>query len=461
MIITMEKYVELKKNELFTVRIEGYTSEALGVCRIAGRAVFVPGTIAGEIWEVRIVKVTSAAVYARGEKLIEASPQRIKPQCPYFGRCGGCDTWHMSYEEELAFKLQKVNDALERIGKQSVRAGEIIGAEKVARYRNKGIMAAADADGSPCVGFFRERSHQIIEIEDCLIQNELCAKAAHAVTKFLAENGLAAYSEETGQGTVRHIYTRRAVNSSDAVLCIVSAKGFGTLTEKLVTAVRSACPELTGIVLNINKSRGNTVLDGDFYTLWGRANMTDSLCGVKFDISPRAFFQINPPQAERLYQKALEYADVGKEDTALDLYCGAGTISLCLAKKTGKVIGAEIVPQAIENAKENAAANGITNAEFICADAGEAAQEFSKRGIAPKVIVVDPPRKGMDSDAVKAVCSMNAERIVYVSCNPSTLARDIVLFNENGYTLKKATAVDMFPRTSHVECVVLMSKLSK
>ena len=235
----------------------------------------------------------------------------------------------------------------------------------------------------------------------------------------------------------------------------------GALTEKLVSAVRAACPELTGIVLNINRRRGNTVLDGDFYTLWGRENITDSLCGVKFDISPRAFFQINPPQAERLYEKALEYAAVSKKDAALDLYCGAGTISLCLAKSAGKVIGAEIVPQAIENAKENAAANDITNAEFICADAGEAAREFLKRGIAPKVIVVDPPRKGMDAPTVKTVCSIGAERVVYVSCNPSTLARDIVIFNENGYTLQKVTAVDMFTRTSHVETVVLMSKLSK
>ena len=461
MMKAMENYVELKKNELFTVRIEGYTSEALGVCRIAGRAVFVPGTIAGEIWEVRIVKVASAAVYGRGERLIEASPEREKPQCPYFGRCGGCDTWHMSYEAELAFKLQKVNDALEHIGRQSVKAKEIIKAGDCTHYRNKGIMAVADVNGRACSGFFRERSHQIIEIDDCLIQNELCAKAAHAVTAFLAENGIPAYSEETGKGTVRHIYTRRACHSSDAVLCIVSAKGFGTLTEKLVTAVHAACPEFTGIVLNINKSRGNTVLDGDFYTLWGRDGITDSLCGVSFDISPRAFFQINPPQAEKLYEKALEYADVDKTDTVLDLYCGAGTISLCLAKKTGKVIGAEIVPQAIENAKENAAANGITNAEFICADAGRAAQEFLRRGEAPKVIVVDPPRKGMDAGTVKTVCSMNAERIVYVSCNPSTLARDIVLFNENGYVLRKATAVDMFPRTSHVETVVLMSRVKE
>ena len=457
----MNKNDSLKKNEIYSVIIEGYTSEAMGVCRIAGRAVFVPGTLAGETWEVRIVKVTSSAVYGRAEKLIEPSPMRVKPECPYFGRCGGCDTWHMSYEAELEFKLKRVNDALEHIGRQSVRAEEIIKAGDITHYRNKGIMAVADVNDRPRSGFFRERSHQIIEIDDCLIQNELCAKAAHAVTAFLAENGIPAYSEETGKGTVRHVYTRRACHSADAVLCIVSARGFGALTGKLVERLRTDCPELTGIVLNINKTRGNTVLDGDFYTLWGRDGITDSLCGVSFDISPRAFFQINPPQAEKLYEKALEYADVNKTDTALDLYCGAGTISLCLARKAGKVIGAEIVPQAIENAKENAKNNSIDNAEFICADAAEAAQEFKKRGIAPKVIVVDPPRKGMTENAVKAVCSMSPERVVYVSCNPSTLARDILAFNDNGYVLQKATAVDMFPRTSHVETVVLMSRVKE
>ncbi len=448
----------LKKNDIYTATIDGYTSEAMGVCRIAGRAVFVKGALKGETWEVRIIKITTSAIYGRGERLLRPSPDRREPDCPHFRACGGCATRHMSYEAELAFKLNKVNDALEHIGKQSVRASEIIGAETTQHYRNKGIMAVADVGGKPCAGFFRERSHDIIKIDDCLIQNKLCADAAKAVLAFLEENGLAAYCEETGKGSVRHIYTRVALHTSDAVLCIVSAHGFGALTQKLVDAVRNACPGLTGIVLNINKNRGNTVMDGDFYTLWGNENITDTLCGVSFDISPRAFFQINPAQAEKLYEKALEYADANETDTVLDLYCGAGTISLCLAKRAGKVIGAEIVPQAIENAKQNAEKNGIKNAEFICADAGEAAREFKSRGINPKVVVVDPPRKGMDAQAVKAVCSMNPERVVYVSCNPSTLARDITVFNACGYTLQKATAVDMFPFTSHIETVTLMSR---
>lgn len=454
---SMKNDMILKKNEIYTVKIEGYTSEAMGVCRIAGRAVFVKGALVGETWEVRIVKVTSSAVYGRGEKLIEPSCERVKPTCPHFGICGGCDTQHMTYAAELDFKRGRVCDALEHIGRQSMGVQEIIAADRTEHYRNKGIMAVADVNGKPCAGFFRERSHDLIEAGDCLIQNELCAAAAKTVIAFLADNAIPAYSEETGKGTVRHIYTRRAFHTADAMLCIVSARGFGAMTQSLVDAVRRACPELTGIVLNINKSRGNTVLDGDFYTLWGRENITDSLCGVRFDISPRAFFQVNPPQAEKLYEKAIEYAAVNKDDTVLDLYCGAGTISLCLAGKAGQVIGAEIVPQAIENAKQNAKNNGLDNAEFICADAGEAAQEFLRRGVTPKAVVVDPPRKGMDAQAVRAVCSMKPERVVYVSCNPSTLARDITVFNECGYKLEKAAAVDMFPRTSHVETVCLLT----
>lgn len=448
----------LKKNDIYTVSIEGYSSEAMGVCRIDGQAVFVPKTIIGEIWEIRIVKVSASTVYARPEKLISASPARRDSTCPYFGKCGGCDTWHMSYEEELRFKLSRVNDALTRIGKQSIHAEEIIACYSIERYRNKGIFAVAPLKALPSCGFYRERSHELIEVDYCLIQSELADRCAHAVIDFMRENKIKAYDEETHTGIVRHIFCRKAVYTSDAAVCIVAAKGFGSLTNSLVDTLREACPELTGIILNINKSHGNGVLSQDFYTLWGKADIEDSLCGVHFNISPQAFYQINPKQAEKLYNKAVEYADVENAELVFDLYCGAGTISLCLAKHAKRVIGAEIVPQAIENAKKNAINNGITNADFICADAGEAAMSFLKQGLRPDVVVVDPPRKGMDIKAIEAIASMQPERVVYVSCNVATLARDIVHFNELGYTLQKATAVDMFPRTKHVETVVFMSK---
>ena len=444
------------KNQIYTAQIEGYSSEAHGVCRIGGRAVFVPRALDGELWRIRIVKVSASAVYARGEELFSPSPERIESDCPYFGKCGGCDCRHMSYDEELRFKRERVDAALRRIGRQTVQTAEIIGSERTERYRNKGIFAVAELDGQPVSGFYRERSHELISVERCLIQNELAERAAKAVTDFMRRNGFAAYDERTGNGTVRHVFCRRACRSADAVVCIVSAKGFGEHTRELVSSLRAACPEASGIVLNVNKTRGNTVLSGDFHTLWGKAEIVDELCGSKFSIAPQAFYQINPPQAERLYERAVQYAGAG--ELALDLYCGAGTISLCLARVFHRVIGAEIVPEAVENAKANAAANGVENAEFLCADAGEAAQALSERGLRPDVIVVDPPRKGMDEQAVRAVCSMTPRHVVYVSCNPATLARDILLFSELGFSLQEVTAVDMFPRTCHVESVVLMSR---
>lgn len=451
----------LSKNQIHECYIDGYSSEGHGVCHIGGRAVFVPKTIMGEKWVIKLVKVTSTAIYARAEELIEPSPSRIQPECPYFGKCGGCDTWHMSYDEELRFKLGRVNDALHHIGRQTVSASEIIASERITRYRNKGIFAVSDNGSGPVSGFYRERSHDMIVVERCLIQNELSEKAAFAVTEFMRDNGVPAYDEQSGRGIVRHVFCRRAVNTDDAVACIVANKGFGSRTEGLVDALRKACPELTGIVLNINKSRGNTVLAGDFHTLWGKAEIRDILCGFEFEIAPQAFFQINPAQAEKLYAKAVEYAFPHDEELAFDLYCGAGTISLCLSRHAGKVIGAEIVPEAIVNAKKNASSNSIENVEFICADAGKAAEALAVQGLKPNVVVVDPPRKGMDEKAVAAVASMGPERIVYISCNPATLARDILRFNGLGYTLKEATAVDMFPRTCHVETVVLMSRVKE
>lgn len=452
-----DKYMDmLEKNQLYTVTIDGYTSEALGVCHLKGRAVFVPRALPGERWEIRIVKVSASAVYARGESLLAASPARAEADCPYYGRCGGCDTRHMRYEEELRFKLDRVNSALTRIGKQATLAECILGSEETARYRNKGIFAIAEENGKAVFGFYRERSHALIAMSDCLIQKALCIRVASAVTDFMNENRIPAYDEKSGHGLVRHVFCRESIHREDAVACIVAAGGFGSLTESFVTFLRARCPELTGIVLNVNKSSGNTVLSGAFHTLWGRDCIRDTLCGLSFSIAPQAFFQINPPQAEKLYQKALDYAQLGPHSLALDLYCGAGTISLCLAQQAEHVIGAEIVPEAIENAQANAAQNGVSNVEFICADAGKAADELATRGLRPDVIVVDPPRKGMDETAITAIARMQPDRVVYVSCNPATLARDVLRFQPLGYSLRHATAVDMFPKTCHTECVALL-----
>jgi len=450
---------ELAKNQIHTVVITGYNSEGFGVCRVAGRAVFVPRALVGETWEIKIVKIGSSAVYARGEKLLVPSPARTEPDCPVFGKCGGCDLWHMSYEEELKFKLGRVNDALRHIGGLDFQVAEILGADKITGYRNKAIYAVGGTARNPVTGFYRSRSHDIVPIERCLIQPELSDRVAAAVRSWMAEAGVEPYDEKTGKGAVRHVFARCAFKTGQAMACVVSARGFGKNTSTLVDALRQACPELTSIILNINKTRGNTVLAGDFYTLWGSDTVSDELCGLRFELSPLSFFQINPPQAEKLYNKALEYASPEGTETVLDLYCGTGTITLCMARGAKKAYGAEIVEAAVQNARKNAEANNIENAEFILGDAGAAAKSLADRGVRPDAVVVDPPRKGLSREVIDEICRMSPERVVYVSCDPGTLARDLKIFSGQGYSLRSASAVDMFPRTAHVETVVLMSRL--
>ncbi len=454
----MKNMEQLKKNEIFQVEITAYNSEGSGVARILGRAVFVPRTIVGEKWRIVIVKVGASAVYGRALEPIKLSSERTEPECENYLRCGGCGLRHMSYAEELRFKKQRVNDALRHIGHQSVQVERITGSSDTAHYRNKGIYAVREVGGRARKGFFAPRSHELVPVGRCLIQSEIADKAADAVVRFMNDNGIRAYDEKTHRGLVKHVYVRKAVNTTDAVAVIVASGGFGARTQTLVEFMRKNCPELTGIVLNVNKTDGNTVLAGDFHTLWGRDFIRDSLCGIVYELAPQAFYQINPPQAEKLYEKAVEYA-APEGRTVLDMYCGAGTISLFLARSAKRVIGAEIIPEAVENARENAHRNGTENADFICADASEAAEKFLREGVRPEAIVVDPPRRGMEEAAVRALCGMTPERIVYVSCNPATLARDICVFNDCGYALRCAEAVDMFPRTAHVETVCLLSKL--
>lgn len=450
---------QLAKNQIHTARITGYSSAGAGVARIGGRAVFVENALAGEEWEILILKVSSAAVYGKGLCLISPSPERMEPECPHFGPCGGCDLMHMSYGEELRFKLERVNDALRRIGGLDFRVPEIIGADSLPRYRNKAIYNISGTPGRAVAGFYRERSHDVVPLEDCLIQTEPSARCASALIRHMNENGIPPYDEATGRGLIRRLFTRCSVKYPQSVAVIVSAKGLGAKTEGLVPALREECPELTGIVLCVNGDPGNAVLSGSLRTLWGSEYIEDELLGVKFRVSPLSFFQVNPPQAEKLYSLALEYASPQGGGTVLDLYCGAGTISLCLAGRAEMVYGAEIVPQAIDNARKNARLNCIKNAEFLLADAAEAAARLKKEGVRPDAIVVDPPRKGLSPDLIQTITEMAPPRIVYVSCDPATLSRDLKLFAERGYKAKAGAAVDMFPRTRHVETVCLLSKL--
>ena len=444
---------ELRKNNIYEAEVTGLTSEGAGVCRICGRAVFVPRAIPGERWRIRIVKVTKTAVYGRGEELLSASPERVEPACPNFGRCGGCSFLHMSYKAELRYKLERVNDAFKRIGGLELCAERIIGSETVEGYRNKSIVAVGEAENGPVAGFYRSGSHDIVPVERCLLQSDEASACARSVTGWMKRRGVRA-----GSGGVRHVYTRRARDGA-ALCCVVTGRRFSpALARTLVESLRRGCPGLVGVVECLNRSESNTVLSGEFRTLWGSSTLTDVLCGSEFELSPQAFYQINPPQAERLYELAVDYALPEPGGTVLDLYCGAGTISLALARSAGQVIGAEIVPEAVENARRNAARNGIGNAEFICADAGDAARLLSERGIRPDAIVVDPPRKGMSEEALRQVAKMQPKRIAYVSCDPATLARDLKRLTELGYVPQKAVAVDMFPKTAHVETVVLLTE---
>lgn len=441
---------ELKKNDIYEAEIDAFSSDGGGVCRIGGRAVFVPRALPDERWRVRIVKANKTAVWGRGEELLKAAPDRCEPDCPVFGKCGGCATMHMSYDAELRFKLTRVNDALQRIGGLDLRAEHIWGADSLDGYRNKGIYNFAPG---PLGGFYRARSHDIVETPRCFLQPEEFDRAASALLRWMKRNNIPAYDEQSGKGLVRHLYLRRS--ATDFMACIVSAD---ELPDGAVQALREACPALTGVLLCVNKKAGNTVLDGRIRTLWGKAEVTETLCGAKFRLSPQTFFQINTAQAEKLYGLVREYAEpTGK--CMLDLYCGAGSIGLSAARDASALIGNDIVPSAVENARHNAALNGVQNAEYICADAGQAAAALAERGLRPAVIIVDPPRKGITPEVIDAISAMAPERLVYVSCDPATLARDLKALTARGYTARKAEAVDMFPRTRHIETVVLLSNL--
>jgi 23S rRNA (uracil1939-C5)-methyltransferase len=452
---------ELRKNDRYPARMDGFAAGGAGVCRIAGRAVFVPGALAGELWDVRIVRVTASAVWGRGERLLEQpSPARVRPDCALFPRCGGCDLRHMRYAEELDLKLRRVNDALRRIGGLDFSIGEILPAAGDGLRRRKVIFNIGERDGVPVGGFYRPRSHEIVPLERCPAVPEEAVRCLRAVLDWMAAYDVPAYDEAGGRDGVRHLFYRASGKTGSAVVVpVVSAEPSRRALDALRDLLRTRCPEMTGLVLNRNTARGNTVLAGEFRTLWGDARLTEELCGLSFSLSPRSFFQVNPPQAEKLYRRALAYAAVRPGAPALDLYCGTGTLGLCMAQEGADVVGVEVIPAAVENARENAAGNGLdARCRFLCADAAAAAAELRERRFRPEVVMVDPPRKGLSAEVIAAAVDMAPARIVYVSCDPATLARDLKAFAADGYGPVAGTCVDMFPRTAHVETVVLMSR---
>lgn len=452
--------MELSKNQIYEAVIHGCSSEGHGVCRLEGRAVFVPGALEGERWLVRIVKVSSSAIWGRGEELLDCSAARQESDCPAYPKCGGCAMRHMSYEEELRIKRQRVTDALQRIGGLDLEAEAIVPAEEDGLRRRKVIFNVGEENGKPIAGFYRARSHDIVPCPGCLAIFPEAAAARDAVLFWMERRNVRAYNATAAQQGVRHIFVRSSRLTGEMVVTlIVSRRPSPASIRDLTDTLRQACPTMSGLVLAVNTNPGNVVLAGEFTTLWGKDTLTESLCGLEFELSPRSFFQVNPPQAEKLYRQAVEWAVDKDTKLALDLYCGTGTIGLCMAAAGAQVIGVETVAPAVENAKANAVRNQLENrTEFWCADAGEAAAELARRGRKPDVVMVDPPRKGLDRAVIDSVAQMQPTRVVYVSCDAGTLARDLALFDAAGYKARHCVAVDMFPRTSHVETVAYLRK---
>ncbi len=452
--------MELKKNDRINLKIESCSVNGSGVGRHNGMAIFVPATAVGDEITAHILKVKKSYAFAKVESVIFPSADRIPPECPVYLKCGGCVFSHMSYEAEKKIKADHVAECFKRIGGVSPECEPIIGAESDMRYRNKAQYPIAAENGEIKTGFYSPHSHRVIHCPDCLLQPEEFEGILGVFSDYIKKYNVSVYDETSRSGLLRHIYIRKGSASGEIMVCAVINGKNMPAQDNLIYALLEKEPSIRSIVLNINKKDTNVILGSKCITLWGSDYITDILCGLKFRISPLSFYQVNRNQAEKLYNKAAEYAGLTGRETVLDLYCGAGTIGLSMAKSAKEIIGVEIVPEAIEDAKINAEINNINNARFICGDAAQAAETLKNEGIHPDVIILDPPRKGCSPDMVKTAAEMNPDRIVYVSCDPATLARDCALFANLGYTAAKATPVDMFPRTGHVETVVQLSKLS-
>lgn len=446
----------LIKNQIYEALITDYTAEGQGVAHIEGCAVFIPNAVAGERARVRIEKAQKTWASGKIVELLEKSPHRCNRECPVAKLCGGCDFWHMDYEEECRLKAQRVKDCLNRIGGESLEQVPILSAPSCHGYRNKAQYPVAVKKGRAYAGFFRAGTHDVVENVRCLILPVEIDAVKDAVIDYVNQYRISVYDETVHKGLLRHIYVRRGAVSGQVLVCLVVNGEKLPRPEALITRLQRISG-FTTLVLSVNTKKGNAVLGDRFFTLYGPGYIEDTLCGLNFRLSPRSFYQVNHHQAQRLYEAVISQAEITKEDTVLDLYCGVGTITLAMASAAGKVIGVEIIPQAVEDAADNARRNHIENAEFFCGDAGQAALQLEANGIHPDVVVVDPPRKGLNTDTIEALHRMAPRRIVYVSCDPATLARDVALLKERGYALKNALAADLFPRCAHVETVVMLS----
>ena len=448
----------LIKNQVYETVITDYTAEGQGVAHIEGCAVFIPNAIVGEKCTVRIEVAKKNWAAGKMVEILERSAHRINRACPVAKLCGGCDLQHMDYAEETRMKAERVRQCLNRLGGENLKKVEILAAEEQICYRNKAQYPVSAKNGRAYAGFFKAGTHQVIENDRCGILPREMDEVKNAVIGWMNRHKVTAYDEVAHTGLVRHIYVRRGAVSHQVLVCL-AINGREIPKKSALLDELKKIPGFAALVLSINTKKGNTVLGDEFVTLYGPGYIEDTLCGLNFRLSPRSFYQVNHTQAQRLYDAAISQAGITKDDTVLDLYCGVGTITLCMARAAGRVIGVEVVEQAVADAWDNARRNGLENAEFFCGDAGEAALSLEKQGIKADVVVVDPPRKGLNADAIEALARFAPRRIVYVSCDPATLGRDVALLKEKGYRLQNALACDLFPRTVHVETVVLLSQL--
>lgn len=446
----------MKKNDIIELQITDVTNEGNGVGRHDAMAVFVPFTAPGDIIDCRIAKMQSSYAFGIIEGIKSASPQRVENDCAAFPMCGGCSLRHMSYESECAVKQKWVADNMRRIGKTGAEILPIIPSPSSVRYRNKAIYPISIKDGRPVAGFYGKRSHRVIPHEDCLLQPELFSSILSAVLSFIERNNISVYDEESHKGLVRSLFLRIGEETGEVMLCLVINGSVMPKSADFTDEMIKLFPQIKTVLLNENTRITNVVLGYKNRILFGGGTISDKLCGLNYTLSPQSFYQVNHSATELLYGEVGKLCDLKGDETVIDLYCGVGTIGLSLSAMAKRVIGVEIVPEAVKNARDNASANGITNAEFIEGDAAVAAKMLAEQDIKPDVVIVDPPRKGLEPELIDTIVKMGARRVVMVSCNSATAARDIQLFEKLGYEAVSVRPVDMFPRSAHVESVILL-----
>ncbi|MCA0989278.1 23S rRNA (uracil(1939)-C(5))-methyltransferase RlmD [Guptibacillus algicola] len=441
------------KNDIVEVEFKDLSHDGAGVAKVEGYTLFVPYGIPGETARVKVVKTKKGYGFGKIIDVLEESEERNTPPCPIFYKCGGCQTQHITYDSQLKFKQKQVKDVMERIGKIDVPIHEVLGMEDPWRYRNKAQVPVGEEGGKIVAGFYQQRSHKIIDMDQCLIQEQENDRVLEVVKGIAEKYGIRAYDERSHRGTLRHVVAKYGKQTKDVMVVLVTKQKDLPNRKNIIRDITKQVPGVKSIVQNINPKRTNVIFGDETRVLWGNDYIYDTIGDIKFAISARSFYQVNPDQTKVLYDQALHYAGLTGEETVIDAYCGIGTISLFLAQKAKKVYGVEIVPEAIEDAKRNAELNGISNAEFEVGEAETIIPMWKKQGIEPDVFVVDPPRKGCDESLLETILEMKPKKVVYVSCNPATLARDLRILEDGGYETKEVQPVDMFPHTTHVECV--------